>query len=281
MRNQELFSVVILLYLNEEYIRYAIDSVLDQDYPSIEVIIVDDHSPEVDLPGIESYVNAHKGANIQRVLVYQNPENFGTVKSINHALKQVEGRYIKLLAADDALYDASVLGQAKQVLDACESGISVSRVMKCSPEMEELTLFRDGFARSLPQRTARETWQALCVHNDIAATGIFFTWDFFAQYGLFDEGYRLLEDWPTWLRVTRLGCRIGYGDFIATKYRANAGSATSVNPLYLADKKRTFETEVRPYRKELGFGRYCKAMLNMKVRDSVLIRKVYGLLFRR
>ena len=107
MRNQELFSVVILLYLNEEYIRYAIDSVLDQDYPSIEVIIVDDHSPEVDLPGIESYVNAHKGANIQRVLVYQNPENFGTVKSINHALKQVEGRYIKLLAADDALYDAS------------------------------------------------------------------------------------------------------------------------------------------------------------------------------
>lgn len=281
MEEIPLFSVILLAYNNQEYIRCAIDSVLAQDYPAIEIIVADDHSREFDRDGIQAYLDAHKGPNVRRVLVYQNPENYGTVKNFNCALSQAEGRYLKGLAADDALYGPDVLTRAQQALETCPDGIITSRVMKCSPEMEELTLFRDGFARTLPERTARETWKALCVHNDIAATGIFFTRAFFERYGLFDEGYRLLEDWPTWLRVTRLGCRIGYGDFIATKYRANAGSATSVNSLYLADKKRTFETEVRPYRKELGFGTYCKALLNLKIRDSVLVRKVYGLLFRR
>lgn len=281
MNDSALFSIIILVYNNQEYIRCAIDSVLAQDYPDMEIIIADDHSRAFDAAGIQAYLDAHKGPNVRRVLVYQNPENYGTVKNFNCALSQAEGQFLKGLAADDALYGPDVLTRARQALETCPDGIITSRVMKYSPEMEELGLFRDGFARTLPERPARETWKALCVHNDIAATGIFFTRDFFDRFGLFDEHYKLLEDWPTWLRVTRLGCRIGYGDFIATKYRANAGSATSVNPLYLADKKRAFETEVRPYRKELGFGTYCKALLNLKGRDSVLVRKVYGLLFRR
>lgn len=281
MNNSALFSIIILAYNNQEYIRCAIDSVLAQDYPAMEIIIADDHSREFDREGIQTYLDAHKGPNVRRTLVYQNPENYGTVKNFNCAIRQAEGRYLKGLAADDALYGPDVLTLARQALDGCGSGIIASRVMKCSPEMEELAPFRDGFAQSLPQRSARETWRALCVHNDIAATGIFFTRDFFDHYGLFDERYRILEDWPTWLRITRLGCRIGFGDFMATKYRANAGSATSVNPLYLADKKQTFETEIRPYRKELGSAAYGKALLNLKVRDSVLVRKIYGYLFRR
>lgn len=281
MKDNDLFSVVILAYRNEQYLRCALDSILAQTYPSIEIIVADDGSPQFDLRGIEAYLAARSGPNILRTLVYQNPENLGTVQNINRAMAHGKGQYIKLLAADDALFDETVLEKARRELDGSESGIITSRVMRCGAKLEPIAPLRDGFAKQLPEKSARQVWRDLCVHNEVVAAGVFFTRNFWVRYGPFDERYRLLEDWPTWLRVTRQGVRIGYGDFFSAKYRGNAGSATSVNPAYLADKRKTFEQEIRPYRKELGTARYLRAWLTLRLRDSILVRKIYGLLFRR
>ena len=281
MREPELFSVIILAYRNEQYLRCAVDSVLAQDYPALELIVVDDGSPSFDRAGVEAYIAAHQGPNLQRALVYQNPENLGTVRSINRALERSEGRYLKLLGADDALYDGQVLSNAQKALEASPDGIITTRIMKCGPDLAPRSLFRDGFARALPQRSPEEVFRRLCVHNEIVGVGVFFTRAFYARFGPFDESYRLLEDWPTWLRVSREGVRIGFGDFIAAKYRCDVGAATGVNPAYLADKKRTFEREIRPYWRRAGFGTVLRSWLTLKLRDSVLVRRLYGLVFRR
>lgn len=281
MKENGLFSVVILSYRNERYLRCAIDSVLGQSYPAIEVIIADDHSPEFDLPGIETYVNARKGPNVRQVLVKQNPENLGTVKSINRALAQTSGQYIKLLAADDALYDGEVLSKARQALDASRDGIITGSVMRCGPDMKPCALLRDDFARALPQRAPEEIYRRLCIHNGIVGAGVFFTRAFWDRFGPFDERYRLLEDWPTWLRVSREGAHIDYAGFTAANYRGNVGAATSVNTDYLADRKRAFVIEIEPYRKELGAALYLRARLTLRLRNSVLLRKLYGWMFRR
>lgn len=281
MREPDLFSVIILAYRNEQYLRCAVDSVLAQDYPALELIVVDDGSLSFDCVGIENYISSHQGPNLLRTVVYQNPENLGTVRSINRALEQAEGCYLKLLAADDALYDEQVLSKAKEALEGSQDGIITTRVMKCGPDMAPRALFRDGFARSLPRRSPEEVFRRLCVHNEIVGVGVFFTRAFFDRFGPFDESYRLLEDWPTWLRVSREGARIGFGDFIAAKYRCDVGAATGVNPAYLADKKRTFAREIRPYWKRVGAGTVLRSWLTLKLRDSVLVRRLYGLIFRR
>ena len=281
MREPELFSIIILAYRNEQYLRCAVDSVLAQDYPALELIVADDGSPTFDGAGIEAYIAAHRGPNLRRALVYQNPENLGTVRSINRALERAEGRYLKLLAADDALYDGQVLSRAKEALEASPDGIITTRVMKCGPDLAPRSLLRDGFARALPRRSPEEVFRRLCVHNEIVGVGVFFTRAFWGRFGPFDESYRLLEDWPTWLRVSREGGRIGFGDFIAAKYRCDVGAATGVNPAYLADKKRTFAREIRPYWKIIGLGTVLRSWLTMKLRDSLPVRKFYGLIFRR
>ena len=281
MEETPLVSVIVLAYNNQEYIRYALDSILAQDYPAMEVIVADDHSRAFDCEGIRAYLESRRGANIRRVLVYQNPENYGTVKNFNCAIAKAQGTYLKGLAADDALYAPDVLTRGCQALAQSPDGVMAAYVMQCTADMKEIGLLREGFLRALPQKTPRELWKVLCVHNGIAAPGVFFARTFFQRYGAFDESYRILEDWPTWLRVTRQGCRISCGDFVAVKYRGNTGSATSVSPVYLADKRRTFEQEIRPYRSEMEWGVYCKALLNWKIRDSILVRKIYGMLFRR
>lgn len=275
-----LFSVVILSYRNEAYIRCAIDSVLGQTYPAVELIVVDDGSPAFSAAGVLSYIESRKGENLRRARVLCSPVNLGTVKSANLGLAQARGAYIKLLGADDALYDGTVLTRARECLDADGGGILVGRVIKCGADLRPRGPFRDRFARGLSRRTPRQVWRRLCVHNEIAAPGVFFTRDFFRRFGPFDERYRLLEDWPAWLRAARQGVRLPYGDFDAVKYRADAGSATGLNRDYMKDRERAFQYEIRPYRKDLGPALYLLAWLSLKIRNSTLLRRAYGRLFR-
>lgn len=45
-KEHKLISVIVPIYKVEEYLRRGIDSILAQDYPNIEVILVDDGSPD-------------------------------------------------------------------------------------------------------------------------------------------------------------------------------------------------------------------------------------------
>lgn len=278
---EPLFTVVLLAYHANDYLEQALKSVLCQDYPAIELIVADDGSDNWDADCVEACIEANRKENLLRVQVVHHERNLGTVENANRALAQAQGQYLKLLAADDALYDGHVLSHARRALDACADGIVVGRVLRCSPELEPIAPFRDRFVRSLAYRSVDEVWTRLCLHNELPAPGVFFTRAFFDRFGPFDARYRLLEDWPTWLRISRCGVRISYGDFDAALYRSNSGSATAVNRQYLADKKLTFETEIQPYRTKLGAVRYLAARAELALRDAALPRRVYGFFFRR
>ena len=127
----------------------------------------------------------------------------------------------------------------------------------------------------------QESFARLCVHNDINAGGIFFSRDFINHFGPFDENYRLLEDWPMWLKIFSQKARITYSPFNAIKYRSNVGFATSTNALYMEDKRRVLETIIIPQKKEIGLNYYWKARVSFWIRSSIFVRKIYGLLVRK
>lgn len=276
----ELFSVIVLLYNNSEYLEECIDSIMMQDYQNIEIIVVDDESKSFDQSGIEQYIQKNKNNRIQNILVYQNIQNLGTVKSANGAINKAKGRFLKLLAADDALYDSKSLTNAAKALRQSTYGIVTGDVMKCDENLRPVGKYNKKLPEKLNELESIEVFRRLCVHNDIVAGGVFFSQQFFEQYGPFDESYRLLEDWPTWLRVVRAGCCIMYSPFYAIRYRSNGGIGTSVNPIYLADKQLALENIIIPAKKEIGYLWYVKARLSFIFINSPLVRKVYGRVFR-
>ena len=281
MTDDKLFSVIVLSYENGRYFADSIGSVLKQEYPEIELIVADDGSTVFDKAWLEQFIAENRQENLRAYIVYQNPQNMGTVRSINTALAKAHGTYIKLLAADDALYDPSSLSQAAHALQKSADGIIVCHVMGCTPALEDDGLFRDKYVRKLSQLDAWSQYRALCTRNRIAAVGVFFRKDFFDSNGFFDEQYRLLEDWPTWLRITRNGKRFEAGDFLGVRYRKNIGSSTGIVVDYLMDKERAFEREIKPYRKEIGLFIYLRAYFVLRMRNMRSIRKVFGWLFRR
>lgn len=278
---EELFTVISFCYNNSQYLTCNLESVFAQDYDNIELIVVDDHSITFDLHFIESYIQKHMHHNIRKFTVYQNPENYGTVKSLNRALKQSTGKYIKLLAADDALYDEYVLSRAAESLQNNPCGFIVSNVMKCDSDLKQIGLYKKKLQTKINNLTPEKCFAELCIRNDIVAGGVFFSRLFFNKYGLFDEEYRLLEDWPTWLKVTQLGGKPTYEQFYSLKYRANCGIGASVNHYYLDDRKKVYRNIIFPSRSRIGYRYYHLARLSSYFTTSVFVRKIYATLFRK
>lgn len=91
----KLFSVIIACYKNSNLLTSCIDSILCQTYPAVEIIICEDCGGNFDADYFQKYIEEKKLNNIVRQIVYSNPENYGTVKNFNCAIKQSKGEYIK------------------------------------------------------------------------------------------------------------------------------------------------------------------------------------------
>lgn len=91
--SQPIVSVIIPCYNAASYLAECIESVLNQNYPSLEVILVDDGSTD------DSVVIA---GNYKEVKVLKQA-NSGACAARNLGLKHSQGKYIKFLDADDFL----------------------------------------------------------------------------------------------------------------------------------------------------------------------------------
>lgn len=277
----DLFSVIILTYNNSQYLQGCIDSVLMQTYPAIEIIIADDCSDNFDCDGFALYCHQRSGENIKNIQVYKNEKNLGTVMNLNRAIERSNGCYIKLIGGDDQLANEFSLANAYLSIKKSPDGIITGDVIKCTPTLEEIGIYSNRLLGKINNLSTQEIFARLCVHNDIAAGGVFFSHEFIKRFGPFDENYRFLEDWPMWLKVFSQGARITYAPFDAIKYRTNVGFATSVNTRYLEDKKRVLSSVIIPNKKKLGKKNYLKARISFLIRNSTFVRRIYGLFVGR
>ncbi|CAM5521559.1 bifunctional glycosyltransferase/CDP-glycerol:glycerophosphate glycerophosphotransferase [Streptomyces pilosus] len=92
------FSVVVPVHKVQGYLHACLDSVLGQSYRDIEVIAVDDRSPD----GCGAILDAY-AARDERVRVLHLPENVGLGRARNAGLPHASGDYLLFLDSDDTL----------------------------------------------------------------------------------------------------------------------------------------------------------------------------------
>ena len=87
-----LVSVIIPTYNSGIYLKEAVESVLDQDYPNLEIIVIDDGSTDESLELLNTYLN--------RVHIV-NSENYGAASARNLGIITSSGEYLAFLDSDD------------------------------------------------------------------------------------------------------------------------------------------------------------------------------------
>ena len=99
-------SIIIPCYNGEKFIKRCFDSILNQTYKSMEVIIVNDGSIDKSEEIILGYKDIFEENNI--ILRYVYKQNGGPSTAINEGLKYVRGKYLTLLDIDDYLMKESI-----------------------------------------------------------------------------------------------------------------------------------------------------------------------------
>lgn len=260
MENTPLFSVILLHYNQPQYVKTAIDSILTQDYSDIELIFADDASKVIDVDDLKKYIDENRKENLKNVIWQINPNNLGTVKSLNLAVKKCTGKYILFFAADDALYNKKVISNFVHSLEKAPGDVYMISA-QCHMMDSELLKDTGSFVNpsegaAFNNKTAQQQFAVFANNCFLAIGATAMKAEMFNTFGAFDERYTLVEDWAYYLKLTRSGGRILYADFDALLHRDGGVShynQTGIVPehvkKYKYDIASIFENEIMPYMK--------------------------------
>ena len=99
--NPPLVSVLIPTYNHASYVRRCLDSLLEDGWPNLEVLVIDDGSSDDSFTVIQEWRSQHQNAFYRFDLERQT--NRGLAATLNILIGKANGQYIKILASDDYL----------------------------------------------------------------------------------------------------------------------------------------------------------------------------------
>lgn len=92
-----LISIIIPVYNSEQYLEKCLDSVLAQDYPNLEIIIINDGSTDTSGAILERYASTYPSIH------YIQQENSGVSSARNRGIKEAGGKYLAFVDSDDTI----------------------------------------------------------------------------------------------------------------------------------------------------------------------------------
>lgn len=120
MLSTPLVTVICLCYNHESFVIESLESVVNQHYKNIQIIVVDDHSSDNSVLVIEKWLKNHPG-----IIFIKNPQNLGNTKAFNQATKLAHGSFLIDLACDDLLLPNCIEIQIKSYFKNKTSNIGI------------------------------------------------------------------------------------------------------------------------------------------------------------
>jgi glycosyltransferase involved in cell wall biosynthesis len=206
-----LVSVIIPCYRQAQFLRTAIDSVLMQTYPHIEIIVVNDGSDDDTEAVAKSY-----GVKVQ----YLHRQNGGLSAARNTGIAQARGTYFKFLDADDHIHPEQIAWHVESLAGRTDR-VSLTGVR----------LYRDGMPEQYEDHapTHRHLLPFLLQDNSewIPPVGYLVPAALTRAVNGFNQSYPCFEDWDFFSRVglhdPQLLCDQRIGGF----YRLRPGSMSA------------------------------------------------------
>lgn len=198
---QKKVSVIIPCYNQGKYIKEAIDSVLNQTYKNIEIVIINDGSTDNSSQIISNLISDK--SNIKFI---DNKENNGIIYARNFAIDEASGEYILPLDADDIIKPSYIEKAVKILEERSDIGIVYGKVKFFGAKNSIWDL----------QKFDKEK---MIFVNQIVCSALFRKEDFYKAGKYKDYMKKGCEDWDLWLSFIELGLGVYQIDEILFLYR--------------------------------------------------------------
>lgn len=213
----ELISVILPVYNGSKYLSESIESIMNQTYKNIEIIIINDGSKDNSLDIINEYSDKD-----DRIKVISR-ENKGLITSLNEAIDNSNGKYIARMDQDDICLLNRLEIQYEYMI---ENNLDI-----CGGNYIEI----DEKGEKLSQRKVlQKNYMILLVlasNVPFAHPSVMIKKDFLEKnnlkYGL--NGKKEAEDLDLWMNMYNSGAKLGNVNLDILKYRILATSMSRVN----------------------------------------------------
>ncbi|MEM6782019.1 MAG: glycosyltransferase family A protein, partial [Pseudomonadota bacterium] len=108
-------SIIIPTYKGEDDITHAIDTALGQTYPNLEIVIVNDGSPDNTSEVVDDHIAGLSEGNRARI-IYIEQDNQGVSAARNNGVVSSSGEFIALLDDDDSWHPDKIAEQVEKIL---------------------------------------------------------------------------------------------------------------------------------------------------------------------
>lgn len=246
-------SVVVITYNSSSTVLETLNSVAEQTYNNIELIITDDCSHDNTVAVCQSWIDSnHK--RFERVKLLTTDNNTGTSGNLNRGIKECKGKWIKSIAGDDRLLPNCIIDNVNYITTHPNVDLLFSKV-RFFGEMR-LIEGRQIFKYHYFELDENEFYIRLLKENFLPAASVFINSRIFDRIGYFDESIPLLEDWPYWMKAGFNKCIFKFMDIETVEYRVQENVSLSSTP-----SKRYLECEKKAIKLSLSY---------MKAKSKVL-----------
>lgn len=237
--SKPLVSVVIPVYNAASIIARTIDTVLNQTYQNIEIILVDDHSTDQSVDIIKDYTASllQKSDITRNIKLIETKKNHGAYYVRNLGSKAAHGRFLCFLDADDLWISTKI---EKQVNFMVRTKAAFSFT---SYEFADCNGIRTGKIAHVPKKV---TYKAALKNTIIFTSTVMFDLSQIDK-SLVEMPSIESEDTATWWKILKTGYTAYGMQKVYTLYCRNSGTLS-------ANKLKCIQRTWNLYRKCEGFG---------------------------
>lgn len=201
---------IAIPFYNCQYIQQALDSAVQQTYPAVEIIVVDDGSTQHSNL-IKPYMNR---------VYYMGKSNGGTASALNHAILHASGDYVVWLSSDDRFVPQKIERQLSFMmsrgLDVSYTGFSII------DEHNRITTPYVGVTLAGRADLAGQ----LTYSNPINGCTVMVKKDWLHRVGMFNAQLPYTHDYDLWVRLLISGASFGFLPDMLTMYRVHSQMGT-------------------------------------------------------
>lgn len=210
-------TVIMPCYNHEKYVEQAIQSVIDQPYKNIELIVIDDGSRDR-TPEMIRKLGDKYGFYYELQAV-----NKGICHTLNMAISRANGRYIKFLASDDFLHERSILEfvnhmETNPKIDACFGDL-----IEVDQDGNDVRILKSGVSKLFKKRFLVDSIENISADmaiqvSPMIGSAYIIKRSVLGEFGQFDET-QIVEDWDLFLFLVCHLKKIAYIPSIAGYWR--------------------------------------------------------------
>lgn len=185
-----LVSIIIPAYNRSATILRAISSVQNQDWPNLEIIVIDDNSEDETVSIVEAVEDA-------RIRVLKRLKNGGAAEARNDGVRAAKGKYVAFLDSDDYFLPGKIHTQVK----AMQNKENTARISCTALDLE---LMDDGI--TIPKYHLYPADDFLFVYGtcDLSpGATLMVERSLFSEIGFLDTSLRRFEDWEWLIRASQ------------------------------------------------------------------------------